>query len=87
MDETNMKKVEEKLGYRFQDRRLLTQAFTHRSYGNTQQHTDHNERLEFLGDSILGFVVAEDLFLRFPDEAEGSLSKIKAFMEIGRAHV
>ncbi|NOY23470.1 MAG: ribonuclease III [Acidobacteria bacterium] len=80
MDEEIIKEIEKKLDYHFQDRELLIQAFTHRSFANTQAGAPHNERLEFLGDSVLGFVVAQDLYRRFPDETEGTLSKIKAYM-------
>ena len=80
MEKSAVKQIEKKLEYCFQDRELLVQAFTHRSVNNTPGNTVHNERLEFLGDSVLGFVVAEDLYRRFPDETEGTLSKIKAYM-------
>ncbi len=80
MDKRIVKEIEEKLGYHFQNNKLLIQAFTHRSFSNVPGNTAHNERLEFLGDSVLGFVVAQDLYRRFPDETEGTLSKIKAYM-------
>jgi ribonuclease-3 len=62
-----------KLGVRFQDGALLKEALTHRSAGGR-----HNERLEFLGDSILGYVIAEALYRRFPDADEGILSRLRA---------
>lgn len=62
-----------KLGLRFNDPALLRQALTHRSADNR-----HNERLEFLGDSVLGFVVAERLYEKFPDADEGVLSRLRA---------
>ena len=65
--------IEEKIGYRFRDRTLLQQALTHRSYGQP-----HNERLEFLGDSVLNCVIARLLYDRFPDIPEGDLSRIRA---------
>ncbi len=80
MDEHIAQTIEKKLGYCFRNRELLEQAFTHRSYANIQKSIQHNERLEFLGDSVLGLVIAEDLYRRFPEETEGALSKIKAFM-------
>ncbi len=80
MDEHIAQTIEKTLGYCFRNRELLAQAFTHRSYVNIQKSIQHNERLEFLGDSVLGLVIAEDLYRRFPEETEGSLSKIKAFM-------
>lgn len=62
-----------KLGYIFADSALLRNALTHRSFG-----TPNNERLEFLGDGILDFVIAEQLFLRFPALPEGDLSRLRA---------
>ena len=67
--------LSKKLGYTFQDSSLLIQALTHRSAKG-----DHNERLEFLGDSILGFVIAESLYDKFPQENEGDLSKRYSFI-------
>ena len=80
MDEHIAQTIEKTLGYCFRNRELLEQAFTHRSYANIQKSIQHNERLEFLGDSVLGLGIAEDLYRRFPEETEGALSKIKAFM-------
>lgn len=65
--------LEQRLGYRFGRPELLAQALTHRSFG-----TPHNERLEFLGDSVLGFVIARELFARFESQPEGKLSRIRA---------
>lgn len=62
-----------KLGYRFGEGALLKQALTHRSHS-----APHNERLEFLGDSILNFMVAAELYRRFPDMREGELSRLRA---------
>lgn len=59
--------------YRFRDETLLTAALTHRSAGNR-----NNERLEFLGDAVLGFVVADELYQRYPDASEGELSRLRA---------
>jgi ribonuclease-3 len=76
--------LEEKLGYRFQNRSLLLHALTHRSW--SVEHRDvspvrsDNERFEFLGDSVLGFVVSEALLESFPDESEGQLSQRKAHL-------
>ncbi len=74
--------VETKLGYTFQDKQLLALAFIHRSYYNEhrQELIDHNERLEFLGDSILGLMVSEYLFCHLPKENEGQLSHLKAHL-------
>jgi ribonuclease-3 len=65
--------LERKLGHAFANPALLNQALTHRSFG-----TPHNERLEFLGDSILNCAVARLIFDRFPDMPEGDLSRLRA---------
>jgi len=65
--------LERRIGHRFQDSALLSQALTHRSFGSP-----HNERLEFLGDGVIGCVIAEELYARFPDLAEGELSRLRA---------
>src|SRR5690606_2574213 len=62
-----------RLGHEFRNPRLAEQALTHRSFS-----ADHNERLEFLGDSILNFVIAEALYERFPAAPEGELSRMRA---------
>src|SRR5581483_8313699 len=64
------------VGYRFHHRELLRAALTHTSSANTRLAS--NERLEFLGDAVLGLVTCEQLFLRFPDYQEGDLTKIKS---------
>ena len=63
------------LGYRFRDTDLLREALTHRSYANSVSDHPTYERLEFLGDSVLGLVVAKNLFLKHPAESEGQLTK------------
>ena len=75
-----MKGLEEKLGYRFHDRGLLEHAMTHSSYANEHrgQGLTSNERLEFLGDSVLGVVVAEYLFTTHPGMPEGELTRTRA---------
>ena len=65
--------LERRLGHGFADRRLLEQALTHRSHG-----PDNNERLEFLGDGVLGCAVAEALYDRFPGLPEGKLTQLRA---------
>ena len=67
--------LEQAIDYRFKDTSLLLTALTHRSHG-----TPHNERLEFLGDSVLNAVIAQQLFQRFPDLPEGDLSRLRANM-------
>jgi ribonuclease-3 len=72
--------LQEKLGYEFANADLLARALTHRSAGKA-----HNERLEFLGDAIIGFVVAEAFFHRFPEFDEGTLSRMRASVVSGEA--
>ena len=69
-EETNFAEIEEKLGHRFRDRQLLARALTHASASSRFS----NERLEFLGDRVLGLVVAEMLFNHYPDDSEGLLA-------------
>lgn len=66
-------RLDEILAYEFRDESLRRQALTHRSFG-----TPHNERLEFLGDSVLNLIVAAELFRRFPKLREGDLSRLRA---------
>lgn len=75
-----MKQLEERLGYTFQDRALLEHALTHSSYANENRAKGEtsNERLEFLGDSVLGMVVADYLFRGHPDMPEGELTRTRA---------
>lgn len=75
--------IEDIIGYKFQDQRILMEAFTHSSYANENADSSY-ERLEFLGDSILGMVVSQYLFNRYPDEDEGFLTKAKASIVSGR---
>lgn len=70
--------IEEKLGYAFENKELLVNAMVHRSYSNEHKGVPHNERLEFLGDSVLGLVVADYLYHRFPNYTEGDLSQIRS---------
>jgi ribonuclease-3 len=73
------------LGVNFKDESLLQQALVHRSYLNENPalHLVSNERLEFLGDAVLGFVVANELYSRFPDFSEGELTKLRAALVRG----
>lgn len=75
-----MRELEEKLGYRFRNRQLLEHALTHSSYANEHRASGitSNERLEFLGDSVLGMIVAEHLFRKHPDMPEGELTRTRA---------
>jgi len=72
--------LQSRLGYRFKDLRHLESALTHRSMGPL-----HNERLEFLGDSIVNFVVAEALFRRYPEAQEGKLTRMRASLVRGQS--
>ncbi len=79
--DTSPAPIEDLIGYRFVDSALLDQALTHRSH--TQEAPEvrpHNERLEFLGDAVLGLVVSENLVGRLPGAAEGQLTKLKAYL-------
>ena len=78
----DVRDFEERIGYTFQRRDLLTRALTHKSYSHEAkiENARHNETFEFLGDSVLGFVIGDLLFNYFPDLDEGALSKMKAFL-------
>lgn len=82
-----IKDLEEAIGYRFENIGLLQNALTHSSYANERWHNSlaSNERLEFLGDSILGMVVAEYLYKTFPDRPEGELTRMRADMVCEKA--
>ena len=72
--------LQKTLGIRFKDRSLLEQALIHTSYinENPQLALNSNERLEFFGDAILGFIIARELYRRFPDLSEGGMTKLRA---------
>ncbi len=74
----NYTSLTQQLGYCFKSEAYLKQALTHRSAG-----TPHNERLEYLGDSILNFVISNDLFKRYPELTEGELSRLRAHLVKG----
>lgn len=74
----DIKRLSKRLGYSFNNEALLLQALTHRSAKGA-----HNERLEFLGDSILGYVIAEQLFTQFPKESEGDLTRMRSSLVKG----
>ena len=77
-----IKDLETAIGYRFRNIQLLQNALTHSSYANERWHNSllSNERLEFLGDSVLGMLVAEYLYRNFPDRPEGELTRMRADM-------
>ena len=76
---TSYQAFSRRIGHSFRDPSLLELALTHRSYGG-----DNNERLEFLGDSIVNFVIGEALFQRFPQAREGQLSRLRARLVKGQ---
>ena len=83
--------LEQRIGYRFSSPDLLRRALTHSSLANESRSSTvsglaDNEQLEFLGDSILGFLVAEALVQRFPGHTEGELSRLKAHL-VSAAHL
>ena len=82
-----IKDLEASIGYKFQNISLLQNALTHSSYANERWHNSllSNERLDFLGDSILGMLVAEYLFRAFPDRPEGELTRMRADMVCEKA--
>lgn len=71
-------RLEQSLGHVFSDRRLLVTALTHRSLGD-----NNNERLEYLGDALIGFVIAETLYQRYPGATEGELTRLRAMLVKG----
>lgn len=77
-----IKDLENAIGYRFDNISLLQNALAHSSYANERWHNSlmSNERLEFLGDSVLGMLVAEHLYRNFPDRPEGELTRMRADM-------
>src|SRR3984957_16927290 len=71
-----LEECQQAIGYRFRQPELLRSALTHASGANTRLAS--NERMEFLGDSVLGLVTCEQLYLRFPDYEEGDMTKVKS---------
>lgn len=76
----SLRRLCSRLGYTFSDETLLKLALSHRSVGS-----QNNERLEYLGDAVLGCVIAEELFRRFPDQGEGALSRLRAHLVKGES--
>lgn len=75
----NIKELQEKLGYTFNDEAILIRALSHSSYVNENHSAgDSNERLEFLGDSVLGLITAENFFKNYKKLPEGELTKLRA---------
>jgi ribonuclease-3 len=80
--ENGFSEFEQRIGYTFERADFLRRALTHKSFSHEAKADDvrHNETLEFLGDSVLGFVVGDLLFRHFPHLDEGALSKMKAYL-------
>jgi len=77
--QNNLAQLEENLGFQFKNQDLLNQALTHRSFLNENKTVgESNERMEFLGDSILSFCISEMLYQKFPDYPEGNLTNIRS---------
>ena len=85
LNDMSLEDLESTLGLNLRDKSLLTRALTHRSYLNENPDLPYldNERLEFLGDAILDFVVAEFLYQRFPEMSEGDLTSLRAALVKG----
>src|SRR5436305_4005713 len=79
MDEESLKKLESRLGVKFKDRERFLQALTHRSAAS-ERGLSSNERLEFLGDAVVGLVIGEYLYEKYPGYSEGNLAKSKGFI-------
>lgn len=93
LDTSQLKKIEALLGYSFKKKKLLYLALTHSSFKNEHVHlssqktdTADNERLEFLGDTILSFVISKKLFTDFPAFSEGKLSKFRSIL-VSKGHL
>ncbi|HSH09584.1 MAG TPA: ribonuclease III [Oceanipulchritudo sp.] len=82
--EQHLRELEERIGYTFQNQALLLRSLTHPSYARPGSGTMHNQRLEFLGDAILGMVLAESLFQELPSEREGTLTRYRSILVKGR---
>ena len=79
MKQPPLDRLEKRLGYQFKQTELLTRALTHRSAPG-----EDYERLEFLGDAILGFIIAEQLFKRFPGASEGKMTRLRSRLVKGK---
>lgn len=76
----NIKELENKIGYKFENKDLIQTALTHTSYANEHKHLniEHNERMEFLGDAVLELVSSDILFHKYGDMPEGKMTKLRA---------
>lgn len=78
MNMDKVKRIEEKIGYVFKNKKYILIALTRRSYAVEHAKSQYNQRLEFLGDSVLGLTIAEELYKRLPNVPEGQLTRLKA---------
>ena len=85
MEKNKYSKVEKKLGYKFSDLQILEEAFTHRSYRFEQKLDYDNQRLEFLGDAVLGFLLADYVYRKQEDQPEGVLTVLRSNVASGVA--
>ena len=72
-----METIEQKIGYEFQNKELLKKALTHTSYAY-EKNVESNEKLEYLGDSILEFITSKYLYFQYPNLTEGEMTKVRA---------
>jgi ribonuclease-3 len=82
--EKDISVLESRIAYTFVDKELLQRALTHPSFKTSKGTSTHNQRLEFLGDAVLGMVLAEALFTDFPDEREGVLTRYRSMLAKGQ---
>ncbi|MEX0321853.1 MAG: ribonuclease III [Puniceicoccaceae bacterium] len=82
--EPDLSILEERIGYTFTDRSLLVRGLTHPSFTTGSPEEKHNQRLEFLGDAVLGLVLAEALFTEFPNQREGTLTHYRSMLVKGQ---
>ncbi len=75
---SSLEELQQHIGHEYRDRSLLERALTHKSYANENKVSSHNERMEFLGDSVLNLIVSEYLMNACPDSSEGDLSRLRA---------
>jgi len=81
---TDLNQLQERIGYTFAEPALLLRSLTHPSYVRPGSGATHNQRLEFLGDAVLGMILAEALFHELPDEREGTLTRYRSILVKGR---
>ena len=74
LDVSKIKKIENILGIEFINKQLLLEALTHSSMANEIPDTPHNERLEFLGDTVIDFIISNYLFIKYPAFSEGDMT-------------